>query len=1438
MALVMLMSIFATNGIAKVEAKEGLGPVVITGGQRDFKWPVPGYFALSSCFYDNRIAAGDSKEHYALDIYTGAKVDVVASYDGVVHSIRKNGDGDGGYGNAVLVKHEYVTATGDKIKLYSQYAHLASISVKAGDTVVAGKTVVGKVGGTANGGSPYLIHLDFQILTTSAWGKREEYSIDPYANNLLELPSGIKKGGTTNCCQRYIDLVKDLYAKPLSYADYCKNYPCYREIEVTASKGTYVKSLPCSEDTDPKSLNVEDGPASKGARYQAIGLVENTVGNLWYKVEAKNGKIGYMYAGDTTYLEANTSDIDKSGITAPSNHEQGKTYALTGRVFSQYNRLTHVSVYIYPGSATSGDIETGKKVSVNDYSYSLGGSAIDNATEFNKLATGTHTFVVKGYYENYYATAAKTYGVDTGKKIVYQKTFSVTSGAASCSHSYSSKVTTAATCTQSGVRTYTCQKCSSSYTETIAATGHSYGSWVTTVPAACVTAGTQEKTCASCGDKQAQSISAIGHSYSCTTIPASCVEPQKNVYSCQNCGDTYEQYAQAEYSQWAETKPAGVPEAMIETKTQYRYSNYELTTTFEPTMPGYDLVSQDWQLVKDGSVSYVKSWPSGFNTGHSLYKTYQNTPVSATEGDVEKIQIVSDKISGYLYYHWCRNAYTDGPINRATSPTKTGEYTTFHAFYSTKDPSSLTAAADGDGSYVHANSSCCKDSHWYYVVPVYTQTYQTYQMQYTFARWTDWSAWSDTACTDSATCKVETRTMYRYMLSQLAEHTWDAGVVTQEPTCMTTGTKVYTCGVCNTQVTEAIPETDHIYEGGYCVHCDAVDPDHAFVAAQITVGNASANAGQTVTVPVNITTNPGIAAFLFEVEYDSSAMVLTDVTAGAVLAGGTISKNLELNTVVWRNANNVTGTGVLLYLTFQLQEDGAENNYVVSVALKNGNPSNLVNEKSYPVKVEFTSGNIQLQLPEQPSEPEVPECLSYEIADGQVTITSCDMLASGVLVVPAEIEGYPVTTIGEKAFYNCRQLTKIVIPDSVTSIGVSAFYYCMGLTDIVISKNITSIPETAFQSCTSLKSVQIPDNITTIGKKAFRNCTSLMDVTLSASLNSIGEYAFEKCSSLKEITLPETVESVGTNCFSECTSLTTANIENCRITEVSGGMFVNCTALESITIPVNVHTIGFGAFRFCSALKTVTFGVGVNEIEGYAFSSCTSITDVFYEGTQEQWRMITYSSANTLLYNATRHYKPIAEQDNGTLFVTADGQWPSLTLAVGQTLDLNGKVLTVDSLASFGQIVDSVGGGGLIANNLEISGNDWLPIQDESGCYRFYEYEQESLGTKVTAHGVTFGFASDFADATAYGALLSTEDVQITVTLDWGADSQTFAFSKELVAKYAALLEKYPNAQVAMQLAVTGLDTLADGTVITVTPSVTAVGGKIHKNSESMQYIA
>lgn len=318
-----------------------------------------------------------------------------------------------------------------------------------------------------------------------------------------------------------------------------ETYPSYCTITTTENK-TYIKSMPCSADSDANSIDIETAP--KGTHYTAIGLVKNKYGNLWYKVQAKNGSTGYIYAGNATYVAQCISDIAGSGITVPSNHTAGNVYILTGTVSSTYNRLTSVSAYVYAGNSEQGTKETGGSSTVNNNSIALGGSSIDTKTEFNKLPIGPHTYVVWASYINYYAKSATSLAEKTGEIGVYKATFNVVSAPQSCSHSYSGKVITAATCANEGIKTYTCTKCGARYSESIPATGvHTYGNWRTTVEAGCTSYGEEKRICSACGDEQTQNIEPFGHNYEQEVIAGDCKTPTVLLYTCLNCSATYEE---------------------------------------------------------------------------------------------------------------------------------------------------------------------------------------------------------------------------------------------------------------------------------------------------------------------------------------------------------------------------------------------------------------------------------------------------------------------------------------------------------------------------------------------------------------------------------------------------------------------------------------------------------------------------------------------------------------------------------------------------------------------------------------------------------------------------------------------------------------------------------------------------------------------------------
>ena len=134
---------------------------------------------------------------------------------------------------------------------------------------------------------------------------------------------------------------------------------------------------------------------------------------------------------------------------------------------------------------------------------------------------------------------------------------------------------------------------------------------------------------------------------------------------------------------------------------------------------------------------------------------------------------------------------------------------------------------------------------------------------------------------------------------------------------------------------------------------------------------------------------------------------------------------------------------------------------------------------------------------------------------------------SGDLVLPNDGS---ITELRENAFYRCRNLTGIIMPDSVQTIGEYAFYHCC-LDNIHIGNGITRITANAFHSA-GLQSVIIPDTVTVIEDNAFNNNTNLSSVDLGNGVTTIGEYVFVG-SRMQSIVIPKSVTKIGSAAISE-----------------------------------------------------------------------------------------------------------------------------------------------------------------------------------------------------------------------------------------------------------------------------------------------------------------
>lgn len=150
----------------------------------------------------------------------------------------------------------------------------------------------------------------------------------------------------------------------------------------------------------------------------------------------------------------------------------------------------------------------------------------------------------------------------------------------------------------------------------------------------------------------------------------------------------------------------------------------------------------------------------------------------------------------------------------------------------------------------------------------------------------------------------------------------------------------------------------------------------------------------------------------------------------------------------------------------------------------------------------------------------------YEIIECDKDIKEID--------IPESLDGVPITSIGEYAFSDCTELTRVIIPDSVYSIGRGAFRGCRSLEkiDIPLGAYTSSY---SFANCSSLKAVRLSANI---GEGSFSHCLSLCKIDMTDGVTEIDGDAFEHCESIAEITLPKGLARLGALAMRGCFSLT------------------------------------------------------------------------------------------------------------------------------------------------------------------------------------------------------------------------------------------------------------------------------------------------------------
>jgi hypothetical protein len=296
---------------------------------------------------------------------------------------------------------------------------------------------------------------------------------------------------------------------------------------------------------------------------------------------------------------------------------------------------------------------------------------------------------------------------------------------------------------------------------------------------------------------------------------------------------------------------------------------------------------------------------------------------------------------------------------------------------------------------------------------------------------------------------------------------------------------------------------------------------------------------------------------------------------------------------------------------------------------------------------------------------EVFGLFTYQVNGSTVTITDYPTTATGPVVIPSQIAGLPVTTIGANAFQFCTEITNVTVPEGVVAIGPGAFSFCINVPSVSLPATLTSIGSEAFAYASAMETVSIPAAVATLGASAFTGCTSLTGIgvspdnaaysstdgvlfnkavstllqyplgrlapvyTIPPTVTSLAPQAFQGSRYLEAVSVPPAVTTIGDSVFRSCPKLTSVTLPS-GLLSIGSYAFANCPMLDGIVLPSLLQSLGIGAFTSCTGLTGIDIPASVTSIGTFALSRCTSLTHITVAPANP-----AYASVDGILFNKT-----------------------------------------------------------------------------------------------------------------------------------------------------------------------------------------------------------
>lgn len=246
-------------------------------------------------------------------------------------------------------------------------------------------------------------------------------------------------------------------------------------------------------------------------------------------------------------------------------------------------------------------------------------------------------------------------------------------------------------------------------------------------------------------------------------------------------------------------------------------------------------------------------------------------------------------------------------------------------------------------------------------------------------------------------------------------------------------------------------------------------------------------------------------------------------------------------------------------------------------------------------------------------------------------------------------------------YYSRKKVKKLIVEEGVTRICSRNFSDCSNLTEVILPRSLKTIAVAAFENCSSLNTINIPDTVGLIGYAAFigtgiwnsqKNAPVYADKCLvgyngKAPNNTeiivkdgtvlVANDALYSQTGITSIHLPNSIEVIDSSAFEKTAWYNNQPtgllyIDNCLI-----GIKGNISE-SFVDIPSDTRLISGSCFYQNHSFKSIRLPKSIRNINDYAFSDCTNLTDVYFDGTIEEWNNIKADKTrNEPLFNATLH---------------------------------------------------------------------------------------------------------------------------------------------------------------------------------------------------------